>query len=505
MPITPHLPGFLPRPGASRRRINRRSSLRPSLALTSITGIALATAATFGIAHSPSGLFASGDDAAVLVVDDNGSGPITAAIESTSFDAGDNIVVDDPAIVTQGEAPGPKAVKEFYREEPFDMFALNWSGDKEIAAFFRSERPDGTWTEWFDAEPVDQGPRGVNNGRNGTEPVFVEKTNRIQVSTAGVDMAEAPADLEATFIDGKAAQDSDPAIELTADSDGITRVVSRAGWGADESLRCSSPTYNDEVNAITIHHTAGSNNYTRAEAAGVVRGTYQYHAQRLGWCDIGYHALVDKFGTIYEGRYGGLNRAVEGAHAGGFNENTMGISMMGDYSTVRPSDATIRSVGELTGWKARVSGFDPLGYDTHYSEGTSYSKYPYGAAVTLPNIFAHRDVGNTVCPGDAGYARMDDIRRIAKQKYDSLSGTTVTDTNPNPDTGVRRPSPGTGGIGGGSGRNPGGTGGYDGDASGSSMLGSSKGAGDVDRIINHANDLIDAIKTIDNATKELRN
>ena len=80
MPITPHLPGFLPMPGASRRRINRRSSLRPSLALTSITGIALATAATFGIAHSPSGLFASGDDAAVLVVDDNGSGPITAAI-----------------------------------------------------------------------------------------------------------------------------------------------------------------------------------------------------------------------------------------------------------------------------------------------------------------------------------------------------------------------------------------------------------------------------------------
>ena len=100
---------------------------------------------------------------------------------------------------------------------------------------------------------------------------------------------------------------------------------------------------------------------------------------------------------------------------------------------------------------------------------------------------------------------MDDIRRIAKQKYDSLSGTTVTDTNPNPDTGVRRPSPGTAGIGGGSGRNPGGTGGYDGDASGSSMLGSSKGAGDVDRIINRANDLIDAIKTIDNATKELRN
>ncbi|PRQ11877.1 N-acetylmuramoyl-L-alanine amidase [Corynebacterium sp. 13CS0277] len=397
----------------SRRRISG-----PTRRPVAATVAAAALAATGGLVYvttsAPQGF---------VVTDGDAPAPIDATIEETAFASGEPIVVDDAAIVTQGEEPGPKTVREFTREQPFSMLALTWTSEQDIAAFFRAQRADGTWSQWYDAEPLSE---KEGNGTHGTEPIFLEPTTRVQVSTTGVDAVEPPADLTAVFIDGHAEQGA--AIELTADSDGLTRVVSRKGWGADENLRCQNPTIDDGVSAITIHHTAGSNNYSKAEAAGIMRGIYKYHASNLGWCDVGYNALVDKYGTIYEGRAGGLNKAVQGAHAGGFNENTWGISMMGDYSTVTPSAATIKSVGELAGWRAYVAGFDPKGFDVHTSEGTSYTKYPYGTSVTLPNIFAHRDVGTTTCPGDAGYAQMDAIRDIAKKKHTALSQGTDTTT-----------------------------------------------------------------------------
>lgn len=221
-------------------------------------------------------------------------------------------------------------------------------------------------------------------------------------------------------------------------------IISRKGWGANEGLRCKTPYYNDHLLAATVHHTAGSNNYTKDESAGIVRGIYTYHAKNLGWCDIGYNVLVDKYGQAFEGRYGGLDKYVQGAHAGGFNGNTFGISMMGNYSDITPPPATLEKVGQIIGWKLAISGVDPLGEAVHVSEGTQFTKYPKGTRVTLPNIFAHRDVGNTECPGDAGYAQMDNIRRIAAQ-YAKTSSSTAQPTKPNtpkPTTTTQAPSTG---------------------------------------------------------------
>lgn len=150
-----------------------------------------------------------------------------------------------------------------------------------------------------------------------------------------------------------------------------------------------------------------------AESAGIVRAIYTYHAQTLGWCDIGYNALVDKYGQVFEGRFGGLDRPVQGAHAGGFNENTSGVALMGNYESIPPTQESINAIGAFVGWRAKVAGLDPKGYTTMYSEGTSFTPYPLGEAVRLPIVFAHRDVGNTSCPGDAAYALMDRIRDIA--------------------------------------------------------------------------------------------
>lgn len=454
-----------------------------------------------------SGLAAAGTQ--YLNTQGEGIGPVAVQNNSASFNSGTNVVVEDAAVTAQGEGGGARTVKEFQRDQQFSSFALTWTGKKDITAFVRAEQEDGTWSQWYDLEPM----VNEDQGTNGTELIWHGPTNKIQVSTLNVDLfgadaaaadengqdipavdaaeaapaaepapAEAPVEeapapvaepapaaepaidesvadysandglaplpsnygdiqpvadvddgLNAVFIDGNA--DAGVGIANVADTDGMPKVISRAGWGADENLRCSTPTIDDGVSAITIHHTAGSNNYTEAQAAAQVRGAYSYHAQTLGWCDIGYQSLVDKFGNIYEGRAGGMTNAVQGAHAGGFNQNTWAISMMGNYSTVTPSTATISAVGELAGWRAKVAGFDPTGTDTHYSEGTSYAKYSYGTRVPLRNIFAHRDVGLTACPGDAGYAQMDNIRQIAKAKYDSLQsgntgGTTTAASTP---------------------------------------------------------------------------
>ncbi|MGB6072537.1 MAG: N-acetylmuramoyl-L-alanine amidase [Rhodococcus sp. (in: high G+C Gram-positive bacteria)] len=222
------------------------------------------------------------------------------------------------------------------------------------------------------------------------------------------------------------------------------KVITRAQWGADESIRCATPTIDDFLGGATVHHTAGSNDYSKSESAEIVRAIYAYHAQTLGWCDIGYNVLVDKYGQIFEGRAGGLDKPVQGAHSGGFNENTMGIAMMGDYSNVDPSQETIDSVGKFLGWRLGKAGLDPEGTTTMTSEGTDFTFVGRGQSVDLPVIFGHRDVGNTECPGDAGYARLGEIRDIAAANLGGGGDATpvspdVTDTAP--DTAVTDSTP----------------------------------------------------------------
>ncbi len=242
---------------------------------------------------------------------------------------------------------------------------------------------------------------------------------------------ELPIDqVDAVLIDGQAAASGIDPIVDAKNVTGMPKVITRAGWGANENNRCKGADYDSKLVGATVHHTAGSNNYTESQSAGIVRGIYQYHAQTLGWCDIGYNALVDKYGNIFEGRYGGLDKNVQGAHAGGFNTGTFGISMMGNYTSVAPSEAALNSVGNMIGWRLKVAGIKPTGQIQMTSGGTSYSKYGYGKQVTLPTIFAHRDVGNTTCPGDAGYAQMGKIRSIAEKKYNSLASGKIDNEGP---------------------------------------------------------------------------
>ncbi|WP_280502928.1 N-acetylmuramoyl-L-alanine amidase, partial [Nocardia farcinica] len=372
--------------------------------------------------------------------------PAPAAIAAPGGLPGD-LTPDSPAL-----APGvlPRElldrlgaqVKELSRDEPFSMVALTAPDLSGTVAMVRARESDGTWGEWYPAEPVDSGrsdtaPAGAVAG---TEPVYVGETDAVQIlairkpeatdrrTSNGAaqsdpaapiahpefDPAQAIDDLTAVLIDpGRGALDAglhEIAAPLPA---GGPSVITRSQWGADESINCMTPTYDDFLGGVTVHHTAGRNDYTRAESAGIVRAIYAYHSQTLNWCDIGYNALVDKYGQIFEGRRGGLDRPVQGAHAGGFNENTAGVALMGNHETVPPTEAAVQAIGKFIGWRTRIAGLDPKGWTTMWSEGTQYTPYALGEQVDLPIVFAHRDVGYTTCPGDAAYSMMDRIRDIA--------------------------------------------------------------------------------------------
>lgn len=91
----------------------------------------------------------------ILNTQEEGTGPITASLNTETLKEGNNVVVDDAAIATQGQAGGPRTVKEFSRDEEFSMFALSWEGKKDVAAFVRAQKDDGSWSDWYDAEPID--------------------------------------------------------------------------------------------------------------------------------------------------------------------------------------------------------------------------------------------------------------------------------------------------------------------------------------------------------------
>ena len=201
-------------------------------------------------------------------------------------------------------------------------------------------------------------------------------------------------------------------------------VTTRAEWGANASYMSWDPEY-ARAGHVVVHHTAGTNSYSAGQSASIVRGIYYYHAVVLDWGDIGYNFLVDKFGTVFEGRSGSVaapaGRMSIGAHARGVNTGTMGISMMGDYSAVSPSDAQLSSVGKMAGWFLKRAGIsDVTGWAGLHVWTTE--RYQAGSTISMPRILGHRDVGYTTCPGNVGYSKLGTIRAIAKAQGSSPQG-----------------------------------------------------------------------------------
>jgi hypothetical protein len=301
---------------------------------------------------------------------------------------------------------------------------LSWdaSGAPD-GAWIRASDNGTDWGPWVELhEDSDHGPDPGGSedasARDGTDPVWVGESRFIQykldrpglglhaeyVETAGRNLSnwEKVRLFFSRIVIGRRS----PAV-AQPDQPGM---VSREAWGGDACLGGVAPErdYADRVELAFIHHTdhgTNSNGYGPDDGKDLVYAICSYHVNVRQWSDIGYNFLVDKYGTIYEGRGGGIEAGVIGAHTGGFNSYSTGIAFLGDHTASAPTDAAQAALRRLAAWKLDVHHVDPLSTVTLESLGST--KYPEDTIVTFPTVAGHRDASLTSCPGGACYALLD--------------------------------------------------------------------------------------------------
>ncbi len=321
--------------------------------------------------------------------------------------------------------------------DSFDLLGVTWragtagsTADLDVLA--RTHGAHG-WTGWTALETNDTpATKEARTARPGTEPLWVGGSDGYQVRV-DVRSGRLPRGLRVDLVDpGSSAADGQVGagrpMQAAQAETGQPLIHSRAEWGADESLRRNSPTFTGTPKAGFVHHTAGTNGYSEADVPRIIRGIYAYHVKGNGWSDIGYNYLVDRFGRLWEGRYGGISANVLGAHTGGFNVDSFAVSAVGDYQKVAAPPVMVDSIARLLAWKLSTAFRDPNGTALLTSQGGGTSRYRAGTKVTFNVISGHRDAGSTECPGKNLYAQLPLIRQLATQYL----GTALMDPAPTP-------------------------------------------------------------------------
>jgi hypothetical protein len=289
----------------------------------------------------------------------------------------------------------------------FDMVGLHWRGPGTVD--FRTRSLTRGWTGWQRAAPeaedlpnVETAEGRAAHGWRLGNPYWVGSSDRIAYRLHG-----RVTRLRAYFVASSEERIPLRRISMT----GSPPLISRAAWSANESIRRAAPSYARTVQLAIVHHTAGSNSYTAAQSAAIVRGIEVYHVKGNGWNDIGYNFLVDKYGQVFEGRYGGVDKNVIGAHAEGFNTGSVGVALIGTYQTTAPTAAEKAALVNLLAWRLDLSHVDPLSTLTFDSGGNA--RFPVGTPVFLRAVSGHRDTGFTTCPGAVLYAQLGALARQA--------------------------------------------------------------------------------------------
>ena len=293
----------------------------------------------------------------------------------------------------------------------FNVVGLGWSGRAQPHVHLRVRQAHGGWSRW----------RELPVGRGFTDAAWAGDANAVQyrisrrvpglrirfVNSLGTATARARARTAArrAFAGPFAARAEPPAGAQPS-------IVPRSGW--DPNRQCpprSAPQYG-QVKLAFVHHTVTLNDYSPEESPSIVLGICRYHRNSNRWNDIGYNFLVDKYGTIFEGRAGGIDRPVVGAQAEGFNSQSTGIANLGDYSSTPQSSAALQSMARLIRWKLPLEGAPTSGTVRVTSAGGSTNRFPEGTTTTLNRISGHRDGNNTECPGDALYNQLPELRQM---------------------------------------------------------------------------------------------
>lgn len=343
---------------------------------------------------------------------------VFTADETDGHDHDGHDHADEPT--TQPENLEPAIATRSIDTKPFTLVGISSDQpiDESARILVRVEEESG-WSEWTPLPVSGHLPDGeeAEGIRYGTEPLLTDTATGVEVriDTPEGDLA---ADPQLVLIDNPVLArdarlpDPDPSPQSGPLASAVASTVSapqpniitRAQWGANESLRRAGAKYAPTIKAAFVHHTVSKSNYSPDEAAAQVRNLYTYFTKGLKYSDMAYNFMVDRFGRLYEGRGGGMDKAVVGGHTAGFNDQTFAVSAVGNFQTFKPQDpemaAIIDSVSSLLAWKLSMNHRDPNGQTQLVSDsGAGTSKYKPGQVATAAVVGGHGDIGATSCPG----------------------------------------------------------------------------------------------------------
>jgi hypothetical protein len=275
-------------------------------------------------------------------------------------------------------------------ERTFQLVGVHWRGPGSVR--LQARTASDVWTRWVTLSK--------------TEPVWVGPSRRVRLRRRGT-----VRDVRVQFVTSPRVASPRPGSVVPALAVRPS-IVTRAGWHADESIRRAAPSYAPELKMVFVHHTDTATSAACSQSARIVRGIYAYHVRVNGWNDIGYNFLVDKCGTVFEGRYGGVTKPVIGAQTQGFNTDSSGIAVIGTYSSARPPHAAVAALERLIAWRLDLAHVNPESRVEMVSSGNP--RYHVGRHVVLDAVSGHRDAYPTSCPGSALYALLPRIRAKAR-------------------------------------------------------------------------------------------
>ena len=294
----------------------------------------------------------------------------------------------------------------------FGLVGVQWSAPLGARIELRARLTNGTWTRWVTASSTGHNPdRGGVPGLFG-EPLWTGPAELVQLrsdrSVGGVVLhfvtppPSAAARAASGFPLARPVLDAGP---------GQPPIIARDAWAQGQAKPSHAPVY-ATIDLAFVHHTVNPNGYSAADVPSLLLGIFQYHRFVRGYWDIAYNFLIDLYGRVWEGRAGGIDSPVVGAHAGGYNAESTGVAVLGDFMDVVPSPAALEALERFLAWKLSLHGVPTRGHVTVVVDPASayYTPFAPGAHVSLPRIAGHRDGDQTDCPGNAFYARLPSIR-----------------------------------------------------------------------------------------------
>ncbi len=310
---------------------------------------------------------------------------------------------------------------------PFTLVGVQWS-DPAAARIELRTRQGERWSPWITASVRGHDPDGApaKTGQFG-EPIWTGPADVVQLRSAGtvrgvrLHFVAEPAGAIGPPTDAGTGVAAHPAQALplaqpNLDSGpGQPPIIARGAWAQGHAPPRHAPEYGT-VKLAFVHHSESANGYGPGQVPSILRSIFVYHRYVRGYFDIAYNFAVDDFGRIWEARAGGIDEAVIGAHAGGYNAESTGMVVLGSFMAVAPPPAAIAALEQLLAWKLSLHGVPALGRTVVEVSPSDafYTPFAPGAHVSLPRIAGHRDGDQTSCPGNAFYARLPAMRpRVA--------------------------------------------------------------------------------------------